>query len=136
MSSTVLVDFTGAGYQYGTSINFLTTQSARVQFVDAAGDSMTGDLNMGNNKIKNVPDPIDIKDAVNRAYLDQKLSEKLDKNMNGNKITNLGTPTDNRDSVNKEYVDNLVKGIQDMTSSIKIFQGTLPADKIIRVTGL
>lgn len=40
-------------------------------FVDASGDTMSGDLNMNSNKITNIPDiPFDAKDAVNQNYVD------------------------------------------------------------------
>ena len=40
---------------------------------------MTGDLNMGNNKISNLKSPEGDNDAVNRGYLNQKISEISDK---------------------------------------------------------
>lgn len=74
MSSNVLVDITGAGYQHGgVSVNlsnYITKQVAKTQFVDASGDSMTNDLNMLNNRIIGVKNPIDSQDVVNKQYVD------------------------------------------------------------------
>lgn len=40
-------------------------------FIDASGDTMSGDLNMNSNKITNIPDtPVSAQDAVNQNYVD------------------------------------------------------------------
>ena len=45
------------------------------QFVLKSGSTMTGDLNMNNHSITNVKKPTRDNDAVNRGYLNQKISE-------------------------------------------------------------
>ena len=45
------------------------------QFVLKSGSTMTGDLNMNNHLITNVKKPTRDNDAVNRGYLNQKISE-------------------------------------------------------------
>ena len=45
------------------------------QFVLKSGSTMTGDLNMNNHLITNVKKPTKDNDAVNRGYLNQKISE-------------------------------------------------------------
>ena len=49
------------------------------QFILKSGSTMTGDLNMGNDKISNLKSPEGDNDAVNRGYLNQKISEISDK---------------------------------------------------------
>jgi len=44
--------------------------------VDRAGDNMTGDLNMGNNKIISLSDPISDDDACNKRYVQSILNEQ------------------------------------------------------------
>ena len=51
----------------------LFTKSNR-EFVNTTGDEMTGDLEMNNNSIKNVKEPIDEKDVVNKQYVDSLFS--------------------------------------------------------------
>ena len=41
--------------------------------VDLAGDTMTGDLSMSNNKLTNVGDPTNDADAANKKYVDNRL---------------------------------------------------------------
>jgi hypothetical protein len=92
------------------------------------GDTMSGILNMGNNKITNVGTPLNPSDAVNMQYvtdasviiqtnvinqliLDNTFLQTVGGtmsgilNMNTNKITDLGTPFVNGDATNKLYVD-------------------------------
>ena len=79
---------------------------------------MTGDLDMGNNKIENLIDPTSDSDASTKNYVDTKVSQYLRKdgsvpltgnlNMNNKKITSLATPTANTEASNKKYVDDTV----------------------------
>lgn len=52
---------------------FLTKTESINQFVDARGDSMSGNLFLNNNQIKGIADPIDKSDCVNLAYLENQL---------------------------------------------------------------
>ena len=73
--------------------------------------SMTGALNMNNQKIVNVSNGTNANDAVNFSQLSTKLNTSGGTltgqiNMGNNKITNVATPTNNNDVANKSYVDN------------------------------
>ena len=77
--------------------------------VDKAGDDMTGDLNMGSNKICNVGKPVNRLDVANKEYVDldflvltSDLQSKMNKagdsmtdglNVGSNKITGVLDPT-------------------------------------------
>ena len=41
------------------------------------GDSMSGELNMANHKIKNLPTPTDNGDACNKEYVETKLDHYI-----------------------------------------------------------
>ncbi len=100
------------------------TENLQVK-VDKSGDTMTGDLNMANNKITGVSDPTLDHDVCNKRYLssvmnsdsiitklyvDTLLHMKRDKNMNedfdmnGFAIANTKIPVDPLDGVNKLYL--------------------------------
>ena len=81
-----------------------------------AGDTMTGALAMGTNKITGLGTPTAAADAATKAYVDT--ADGLQLNLTGgtmtgaiamgtNKITGLGTPTLATDAVNKSYSDTL-----------------------------
>ena len=84
---------------------------------------MTGNLNLGNNKIVGLATPSLNTDAATKKYVDDNtgspdLSDYLEKdrtvamtgelNLGGNKIINIGKPIQNSDAVTKDYVDKLV----------------------------
>ena len=82
------------------------------------------DLNLKENRIKNLPDPADGKDAVNREYVDEKInlnSAFVFKNnsfyANGglilrkNKLGGLREPTQDGEATTKKYVDDKVKNL-------------------------
>ena len=82
----------------------------------ASGFTMTGDIDMGNNKILKLADPITPKSATNKEYVDNNFLSKhgglLLGNvvMSGQSITNLNpTPQNNNDAVTKGYVDNQIR---------------------------
>lgn len=64
------------------------------QYVSLSGDTMTGDLDMGTNKITNLPAPIDPTDASRKRYVD-------------NEITSLRSYTNNlvSSAITDEYVN-------------------------------
>ena len=79
---------------------------------------MTGDLNMNEQKVKNMLDPTDEQDSVNKIYLESQLHDYVrtdgqnrmtfDLNMNRYKIINLRDTTGlsfDSEAVNKKYVD-------------------------------
>ena len=61
--------------------NYVDSSNGGVDKVSKAGDTMTGDLNMGRNRIMNIPFyPVDTNDAVNASYIFQR---DLDVNKSG-----------------------------------------------------
>ena len=86
---------------------------------------MTGNLDMNNKKIFNIPAPTGSKQPIPLAYGDlaylhvngsNMMTNNL--NMNNKKIINLVTPTNNKDAVPKKYVDDSVSN-QDFSSFFK-----------------
>lgn len=86
---------------------------ADTTFVDAAGDTMSGNLDMGTiNRIVNVADPVDPNDVVNFGFADNRYLNVSgdtmlgDINMGLNSITNLADPLANDHAVNLGFADN------------------------------
>ncbi len=84
--------------------------------LSASGFTMTGDIDMGDNKILKLADPITSKSATNKEYVDNNFLSKHgglilgNIAMSGQSITNLiPTPQNNNDAVTKGYVDNQIK---------------------------
>ncbi len=82
----------------------------------SSGFTMTGDIDMGDNKILKLADPITFKSATNKEYVDNNFLSKHGRlilgniAMSGQSITNLNpTPQNNNDAVTKSYVDNAIK---------------------------
>ncbi len=76
---------------------------------------MTGDIDMGDNKILKLADPITSKSATNKEYLDNNFLSKHgglilgNIDMSGQSITNLNpVPQSFNDAVTKRYVDNSI----------------------------
>lgn len=83
------------------------------------GGIMTGMLTMngaqfnaGNQKIINMIEPTELRDAANKYYVDDSFVNRRSPNvsgnvqMNGNAILNLGYPSNDTDGTTKSYVDN------------------------------
>src|SRR6267154_751662 len=104
--------------------------------LDKSGDKMTGTLEMCENKISDLADPVSDNDASNKKYvkseikagsvltklyIDTLLGTKLDKNiaedlnMNGRKINGLENPTNDDELCSKKYLDLKIK--QESTST-------------------
>ena len=86
---------------------------------------MTGDLNMNNNQIFNIPNPTGSKQPIPLAYgdlaylhVDGSNMMTNHMNMNNKKITHLQTPTNNTDAATKKYVDDKSKP-QDLSPFFK-----------------
>ena len=86
---------------------------------------MTGNLDMNNKRIFNLPNPTGAKQPIPLAYGDlaylhvngsNTMTNHL--NMNNKKIINLVTPTNNTDAVPKKYVDDSLSN-QDFSSFFK-----------------
>ena len=80
------------------------------------GGLMKQSINMNNNFITNVKDPIQADQATNKKYVENQLEKKLDKgsdiDMKNNSIINLDFPSNQRDAACVEFVNNR---IDDMT---------------------
>ncbi len=84
--------------------------------LSASGFTMTGDIDMGDNKILKLADPITSKSATNKEYVDNNFLSKHgglilgNIAMSGQSITNLNpTPQNSDDAVTKGYVDDQIK---------------------------
>ena len=92
----------------------------------------TAPLDIDNQKVENLPDPVDEKDAVNKKYIDgivEALTLKqglvrenggfnlVDSyiNMNFNNIRNVGNPQNNADAVPKSFVDTIKNSLKEST---------------------
>jgi hypothetical protein len=85
--------------------------------VSKAGDTMSGALAMGTNKITGLGTPTAGTDATTKTYVDTADALKLNLAggtmsgaiaMGNNKITGLGTPTADADATTKVYVDGIL----------------------------
>ena len=80
------------------------------------GGLMKQSINMNNNFITNVKDPVNSDHCVNKKYVENQLEKKLDKgadiDMKNKSITNLDLPSNQRDAACVEFVNNR---IDDMT---------------------
>ena len=80
------------------------------------GGLMKQSINMNNNFITNVKDPVNSDHCVNKKYVENQLEKKLDKgsdiDMKNNSIINLDLPSNQRDAACVEFVNNR---IDDMT---------------------
>ena len=95
------------------------TKIDTTQFVKKVGDTMTGNLDMGDHSIQKVGDPVNSDDVATKNYVDAEIGYistpflKLDGtramtgvlNMNDHKISNLKMPEFNTDAANKQYID-------------------------------
>ena len=80
------------------------------------GGLMKQHIDMNNNFITNVKDPVNSDHCVNKKYVENQLGKKLDKgsdiDMKNNSIINLDLPSNQRDAACVEFVNNR---IDDMT---------------------
>ena len=138
--------------------NFLPQDPATKNYVDeairgiAAGDVLvskegvfikenghyraTAPLDIDNQKMENVPDPVDDKDAVNKKYIDgivEALTLKqglvrenggfnlVDSyiNMNFNRVRNIPYPHHNEDAVPRSFLDGKIEEVEEKIQKIK-----------------
>ena len=80
------------------------------------GGKMEASIDMNNNTIYNVKDPVQADQATNKKYVDNQLAKKLDKgadiDMKNKSIINLDLPSNQRDAACVEFVN---YRIDDMT---------------------
>ena len=139
--------------------NFLPQDPATKQYVDeaikglAVGDVLvskegvfikenghyraTAPLDIDNQKMENLPDPVDEKDAVNKKYIDGIIEALTLKqglvrenggfnlvdsyiNMNFNNIRNVGYPKDDADAVPKSFVDTITNSLKETTEKTMV----------------
>ena len=96
----------------------------------------TAPLDIDNQKMENLPDPVDEKDAVNKKYIDEIVENLTLKqglvrenggfnlvdsyiNMNFNNIRNVGYPKHSEDAVPRSFVDDIVKTIEEKMIKVK-----------------
>jgi len=122
---------TGGDYATNSRVSAI---EAQIQTYLSRGDAphanvMTTDLEMGGNKIVNLAEPTDDKDATNKEYVLSQAQRTMgdmvtysvkflekgggrpmggDLDMDSHQIKKLATPTDDRDAANKGYVDERV----------------------------
>ena len=99
----------------------------------------TAPLDIDNQKMENLPDPVDEKDAVNKKYIDEIVENLTLKqglvrenggfnlvdsyiNMNFNNIRNVGYPKHSEDAVPRSFVDDMVKTIKEKTKESPFFK--------------
>ena len=92
----------------------VTKNYADTTFVDVAGDTMTGNLDMGSNKVTSSAVPSAGNDLTNKTYVDgqdalqvTKAGDNMtgDLAMGGNMVSGLGAPISSDHSARKGYVD-------------------------------
>ena len=96
----------------------------------------TAPLDIDNQKMENLPEPVDEKDAVNKKYIDGVVENLTLKqglvrenggfnlvdsyiNMNFNNIRNVGYPKHTEDAVTRSFVDDMVKTIEEKVEKVK-----------------
>ena len=117
------------------------------EYLPLKGGTMTGQIDMGSNKITTSYNAIDTTDVVNKQYVDNQNAMNLkisgvtpmagNLNMANHNITNLISPTSDLDAVNKQYVDSAIGNITSF--SVDPNEGTgyasLEALKLAHPTG-
>ena len=103
---------------HGVNKKYVDNEIAKIttvdtnQFVLKSGSTMTGDLDMDSNFVRNVG--IDLADktaAMPKSYIDASLANVIaypitsDINMSDKKITNLKSPEGDNDAVNREFLN-------------------------------
>ena len=96
----------------------------------------TAPLDIDNQKMENVPDPVDEKDAANKKYIDETFKELTLKqglirenggfnlvdsyiNMNFNNIRNVGLPQHSEDAVPRSFLDGEIKAVKEQINKRK-----------------
>ena len=110
----------GSASNHLVTKSYVDTHSSNNNYVKTDGSSfMSGDLNMNEQRVENMLDPVNEQDAVNRRYLESQLNDYLKRDsqspmtfnldMNNYKIVNLKNynPNNNspQDVPNLKYID-------------------------------
>ena len=92
----------------------MTKGKAETDFLKKPGGTFSGELGMSDQKITDLGDPTNEKDAANKKYVDSRQGGGLsasgftmqgDVNMNSNRVINLQDPSRNDEPVTKGYAD-------------------------------
>lgn len=96
---------------------FTTLENKINTKVSKAGDTMTGVLDMGTNKVTSSATPTASSDLTNKTYVDAQRDTRVAKSgdsmsgnleMSSNKVTGLSAPTNANDATRKAYVDDIL----------------------------
>jgi len=108
-----------------------TVNNSIANRVSTAGDTMTGQLDMGANKIVNVATPTAGSDASTKAYVDGVAATNLDLSggtmtgnivMGANKVTSTSNPTADDDLTRKGYVDSTLGSATEVAANTALTQ--------------
>ena len=102
---------------HGNTNKAISYNTARAIFLSKKeGGSMEQTLDMNNNTIFNVKDPLQADQATNKKYVDNQLAKKLDKDttidMKDNAITNVKFPVNKKDVATVEYITQRITNSQ------------------------
>jgi hypothetical protein len=107
--------------------NAFTTLDNKINTkVSKAGDTMTGDLSMGTNKVTSSAPPSAGSDLTNKTYVDAQRDTRVAKtgdsmsgnlDMGSNKVTGLAAPTNANDATRKSYVDDILGSATEAATS-------------------
>lgn len=110
----VLDKATSAEAQAGTVTNkWISPATMKAAALLLSGGTMSGPINMGNNKITNLADPTDSLDSANKKYVDDslpfkkiKIADNLNLSFSGGKELTLNYPTGftTSDSFNTKFI--------------------------------
>lgn len=102
-----------------------------------AGDTMTGALSMGGNRLKDLPTPSADSDAVPRSYVLPRAGGTMSGaiNMGSKKITNLATPTNDADAVPKKYMEDYV-GSKRQSGTVPLTTTWTNGEQEVTVSGI
>ena len=95
---------------HGDLTKVINYQNTRNIFLSKKeGGKMEASIDMNNNTIYNVKDPVQADQATNKKYVDNQLAKKLDKeadiDMKNNSIVNLKFPSNQKDATSVEFVN-------------------------------
>lgn len=99
--------------------NLYVTQEVNQRYVPTTGGTFTGNLDLGNNKITNLGDPVNATDAVNKQTLDSTIETDVLAGTDLSKTASGGQVTINHDVAGANTTINNSNGnvIQDLTIS-------------------
>ena len=102
---------------HGNTNKAISYNTARAIFLSKKeGGSMEQTLDMNNNTIFNVKDPLQADQATNKKYVDNQLAKKLDKDttidMKDNAITNVKFSVNQKDVATVEYITQRITNSQ------------------------